>query len=174
MAEQRTQRHLRHDHRCSPPIIDITHIPPPKAASLRFSTHSAPLHSSNVAPTSRTASRHHCAFIHPTPHRSRHEMLRLSVPASTSTSYDSSIMLAILEPSTQTSCSPCWAPRLKHRARFGAAARAHPEVCPTTPNTSRKVTPIDAHVTDARERHRGTPPPQASPPLRKVGPSLIP
>ena len=34
---------------------------------------------------------------------------------------DSNIMLAMLEPSTRTSCSPCWSPRRSHNFPVGAA-----------------------------------------------------
>ena len=47
---------------------------------------------------------------------------------------------------------------------------ATPELEPLAA-TARQL--LDAHVTDTRERHRGTPHTRAATPLHEVGPSLI-
>ena len=130
-ASAPTQPRLRHDHHGHPPFLDITAQPPRSG----LSTHSAPFGLDHSDRPSR-APLLYITACSSTPHSSRTENLRPSAAASPHKPYDSNIMLAMLEPATRTSCSPCWSPRLEHHARRGAVARAHPEGCSTTPNTS--------------------------------------
>ena len=109
-------------------------------------------------PISPSASRHRRPLTHPTPRRPRTEYRHPSAAACSSWALrfehharhvgalDSDIMLAVWEPSTRTSCSPCWSPRLEHHARLGAAARAHAVGCSTMRSTSLRRSRPSTHT----------------------------
>jgi len=154
-ASAPTQPHLGHDHHGHPPLLDITARPP----CFGFSTHSAGLptrlplspslaHRFSTSPNAHPPNSTSRTGRNPPPlsNCKSFKTLRLEHPARHGRALDSNIMLAMVEPSTRASCSPWWSPRLEHHARHGAVARAHPEGCSTTPNTSLRRSRPSTHT----------------------------